>query len=106
MYADSELITLCAEVMELKLETLDGAQFLTESVKNGIPTIYDPLRNDAQAMALIRWLRKKVRLSIHDDRLVAYVLPSSKLPSFNWYGKDLNRAICECVAVIYQVKKS
>lgn len=60
--------------------------------------IYNPLHDDAQAMALV----KKFGLSICYDETAA---DTHRWESFgkenkSTFAKDLNRAICECVAAL------
>ena len=56
---------------------------------------YDPLHDDAQAMALV----KKLNLSIYetnaDGEWCVFQIGTNELDTTN---SDLNRAICECVA--------
>lgn len=99
---DLEMIKRCAEKMgkdwdeELKYrERMDG-QWRTL----GTAPIYDPLHDDAQAMALV----KKFNLNLN------HTLPSPENHAGDWvisahkdmntYGcsGDLNRAIVECVS--------
>lgn len=65
---------------------------------------YDPLHDDAQAMALV----KKFRLFItHDetDFWVEWSGPIGGEEKVSWRAdQDLNRAICECVAKIEKAR--
>ena len=101
---DLEITTLCAEAMGYVIASDGKATNLVLMVE--IPhhamlpryaEQYDPLHDDAQAMALV----KKLKIS------VAY-LQDYVSGDFFWYcnhqmnsqtrSPDLNRAICECVA--------
>lgn len=99
---DLEITRLCAEAMGLYIGA-DAEEF-------GFPRWqhimrYDPLHDDAQAMALV----KKFRLTI---TLRDYVYAPNR---HEWnvavgagpieaYETDLNRAICECVARMQKAK--
>ena len=90
---DLLIIRRCAEAM--KDESAAALEFLEEGHRGG----YEPLHDDAQAMALV----KKFRLQILEwrgdaDWCVRY---SDSNQSFN---DDLNRAICECVAKMGEAK--
>ena len=95
---DLEITKLCAEAMGLELLRIlptDTMCFVRKGVEDGGAWDYDywPLRDDAQAMELV----KKFRLAVEYQGL-----PSSA----NWHvtgsmyscNASLNRAICECVA--------
>ena len=101
---DLEITRLCAEAMGLQRVTVNmlarpgiGANppYVSGSYTGtSMDVHYDPLHDDAQAMALV----KKLGLEIHcrEDRngwYVGFVNNDSMVPH-----ADLNRAICECVA--------
>ncbi len=89
---DLDITRLCAEAMGIHIKY--GAKIMLHTDAGTV--LYDPLHNDAQAMALV----KKIRLSIGD--------PSVSTSGENWCvdgpgcisadNPDLNRAICTCVA--------
>lgn len=108
---DEEIIKLCAEAMDIRLATTEAGELAhmcgIPYYHNGMRTIaYDPLHNDAQAMALV----KRFKLDI------AHWLPDecSGVNVFYFGGKvkaqietsdaDINRAICECVATMQAAK--
>lgn len=112
---DLEITKLCAEAMEdppslpgsSEIWDVDicylpgtGSQKITQRVRSA----YDPLRNDAQAMALV----KKLNLCIMpptaraDERWGCSLYPNIWIASD---ANDLNRAICKCVARI-QLERS
>jgi hypothetical protein len=56
---------------------------------------YDPLHNDAQAMALVKKFKLELTCGLHD------VWIASNRGTYDYESgnnADLNRAICECVA--------
>lgn len=95
---DLEITKLCAEAMGY-------AATKHLSLENVIYAIdYEPLENDAQAMALV----KKFNLNISRIR------PNIEWGVEKWgieyleqstYSKDLNRAICECCAKMWLSRK-
>ena len=105
---DLEMTRLCAEAMGYEIDyspdngggvgntgfDMDGAAVL--DWHNGVK--FNPLHNDAQAMALV----KKMGLSIRNPDLWEVWKPLHKTA----YGDnaDINRAIVECVAKMQQSK--
>lgn len=92
---DLELTRLCAEAMGIPLS-------FVKVKKRADDMAYWPLTDDEQAMALV----KKMDLSINRGGQATHEA---------WWGvktvgirqvvnKDLNRAICECVAKLQQAK--
>ena len=95
---DLELTKLCAEAVGL-IPHKDQIPLVCHTGKNlrGIPvsTMYDPLHDDAQAMALV----KKFSLSVgpaDGDDWCAWDNDDSSIEQ--GYDENLNRAIVECVA--------
>lgn len=76
---DLEIVTRCAHQMGVPLMGSDV-------------DLYDPLRDDAQAMALVKRFELNIG-PIHDGWQVSDYDGSNETEN-----KDLNRAICECVA--------
>lgn len=100
---DLEITKLCAEAM--KYQILSDKWGNERAIQTLDIAYYDPLHDDAQAMALV----KKFRLNI------AYIgireSPSTRAvewwcmdvtQQFEGPGDTLNRAICECVAKMQQ----
>jgi hypothetical protein len=95
---DLEITKLCAEAMGLRLLHSESECVLMQSgsyyfIESGA---YDPLHDDAQAMALVK------RLIITIDR--DHGIPTNWCASLYRYHSvyqvfdiDLNRAICRCV---------
>ena len=90
---DLEITKACAEAMGVKILAEGG--FILASV-NGCAVAYDPLHDDAQAMALV----KKFNLRIwrtNFNGACGWDVGGTDSP-------DLNRAICECVAKMQKGK--
>jgi len=111
---DLDMTRLCAEAMGYITETSWGpvCQVRCE-VGVGIARFqnttagywtqnYDPLHDDAQAMALVKRLKLHLCPSIHGWD----VWPTDDDPdsTFNADGPDVNRCICECVAKMQAAK--
>ena len=88
---DLEITKLCAEAIGWEIFEENGSLW----EKSGL-VIYDPLHDDAQAMALL----KKLNLCILPARVTVVVGQYSEARNM-----DLNRAICECVAKMQQASK-
>ena len=95
---DLEITKLCAEAMGVDFSKGFGTITCKECGEIGIP--YDPLHDDAQAMALVKKFQLQVDWSAGD-----LVWINNRRGS---YAKadpaDLNRAICECVANMEKAK--
>ena len=102
---DLEMTKLCAEAM--------GIKFCPECLKNDPSSLqtthsegrpdqqYDPLHDDAQAMALVKKFQMLVRWDggVHGWTAGIWYSGSKGQALWNdWTAQDLNRAICECVA--------
>jgi len=99
---DFEINRCCAEAMKLDPAVhagiSDNAWVSVEIQINGVWMPYDPLHDDAQAMALV----KKFWLTIYGDPAEWYV--ESFDDSVSASGSDLNRAICKCVAKMHKAQ--
>lgn len=94
---DLEITRLCAEEMGITLdEDMLSDGLLEYWGSEGSSRSYNPLHDDAQAMALV----KKFLLSVGFDGGWACVKNDGRgmLQSGAYHYPDLNRAICECVA--------
>lgn len=101
---DLEITRLCAEAMGFHRSGDMREQEWYYLRNHSYPNLrYDPLRNDAQAMALV----KKFILRI--DRTRGIPEQWGVYSKRNYQGmaisSDLNRAICECVAQMQQNKE-
>lgn len=101
---DSELTKLCADAMRITVVE-DGPQ--SEPPENWLYQAdgewkhYDPLNDDAQAMALV----KKFELEIGWYRDGRASVNFHNVEGPNWVdGDTLNRAICECAAKMQKEK--
>jgi len=115
LMTDLELTKACAEAMGIRVKLIAEPEFhYSDCPYYSIPTLseapnpkYDPLHDDAQAMALV----KKFRLNIEEN---FYEKPDANGDQ-HWHvfmgeewlvsrpfgiHPDLNRSICECVANI------
>ena len=96
---DLEITKLCAEAMGIK-GWLTGDDPMVTNDRGEFIEPYDPLHDDAQAMALV----KKFGLDLIRHK------PISQWSSYFGNGvfsqaDDLNRAICECVAKMQKGKR-
>ena len=109
---DLEITKLCAKAMKIKLQegltanpSWDGKTWI-EWVETEHGEDYWPLKNDAQAMALMIEFRLLVELnpSILGRRVrvggseIGSEIEAHIPPKWNNYAANLRHAICECVA--------
>ena len=98
---DLEITRLCAEAMGYEYSDASGTVCVS---KAGVGN-YDPLHDDAQAMALV----KKLGIAVYHecrypDSRVVWIAWRMGDPSTKIVNSDLNRAACECVAEIQKGK--
>ena len=107
---DLEITKLCAQAMGYDnvrvAHACMGTPYVTWGREGNLTNEFRPLEDDAQAMALV----KKFYLDIN------YIMPFSHGDPWAWCvrgtiagwekteGRDLNRAICECVAKMKEQK--
>lgn len=95
---DLEITKLCAEAMGLTRATWFHwpDKFVTHCDDEGVDQVFNPLHDDAQAMALV----KKFGLWMETDSSGHWWQTCPTKPTGYSSGDkiDLNRAICECVA--------
>jgi hypothetical protein len=101
---DLEMTKLCAEAMGIphKISTDRRTGAFVEIIKESDPGNggeFDPLHDDAQAMALV----KKFRLEILPDDLIDFRVRPIEM-NICTSSDDLNRAIVECVAKMQKAK--
>lgn len=89
---DREVIKLCAKAMELCVYEEEG----TFTASGIYPDRYNPLHNDAQALAIV----KKLKLTCWWTKTQWQVTKEGKATVGPM--DDLNRAICECAAKVSQ----
>lgn len=95
-----KIVSLCAEAVgfgELK-EFESGGTFVE---KDHRITLYDPLHDDEQAMALVKKFGLTIRRTAPDLWMAQYPKTRRPKPKIDSIGADLNRAICECIAKIH-----
>ena len=118
---DLEMTKLCAEAMghiaelnwgpicQIRSEPGIGVHRFAFSTNGYWTSDYDPLHDDAQAMALV----KKLGLSVESSALYGRPISRWTVQSAGLDGRrigfihsstDLNRAICECVAKMEKAK--
>jgi len=101
---DLEITRLCAEAMGWPKNAVCAPEAL---ILDGDTKPYDPLHDDAQAMALVKaWKLHISPPDSQDNRWEAYTLRDELDPDSGVIGhalaETLNRAICECVAKLKQ----
>ena len=92
---DLEMTRLCAEAMGLTIEQ-QGYETRAIKVREHWPT-YDPLRDDAQAMALVKKFPWQAFMALTD---LGYGKSWSPL------GNEFNRSVVECAAKMQQEKEA
>ena len=94
---DLELTKACAEAMGLNVAVqLDGWRFQNTQFEH---SLYDPLHNDKQAMALVKKFAITIQAPFGDDKhWEADITEANGSNPYTGYGTDLNRAIVECCA--------
>lgn len=109
---DLEIIKRCARAMGLEICFVNKEdQEISVVGQDGFDCLYDPLHDDAQAMALVK--RFGLHLSFEPEEGNADVMLwtvehrlDPKYGGISFYSDlDLNRAICECVARLQEVKQ-
>ena len=106
---DLEITRLAAEAMGVDFSKGFGTITCKECGEIGIP--YDPLHDDAQAMALV----KKFQLDIvapagrkytawWAHQVIGFNFRGEPIVSYGGNHENLNRAICECVAKMGKAK--
>ncbi len=113
---DEEITKLCAQAMESPPD-IPGASVIwnvsvtyegeERKVSAAVSQFYDPLHNDAQAMALAK--RFGLLLDPQQDGQDFAIDPGWEVshvsfPDALFINSDLNRAICECVASMQRKK--
>lgn len=89
---DLEMIKRCAEKMGYATSVDRGDGFI---LVNSLG--YDPLHDDAQAMALVKKFKLEI-LQQEEGKTVRVRYPWSSPDHMTGWYDDLNRAIVECVA--------
>ena len=92
-----EMIKRCAEKMDYDVSTdIHGVVFFrTDGTKQPERHDYDPLHDDAQAMALVKKFELSIAPDFMDSGCAVFVVVCGGVKT---HSHDLNRAIVECVA--------
>ena len=101
--SEQELTKLCAEAMGHSVYGQFGDPEKGEEwwdIGDDRPVAYDPLHDDAQAMALV----KRFKLALYWDCEERGWCVAPELTGPDLSAKDLNRAIVECVAKMQSAK--
>ena len=94
---DLEITKLCAEAMGI--DYFSGTEVVSIRYPRGDSEIYDPLHDDAQAMALV----KKFGVTIERFHETWHVWPQDA--DFTVISESLNSAVCGCVVKMQAAKK-
>ena len=101
---DLELTRLCAEAMGIEICARHShlwPHYFDGSINEwGEDVRYDPLHNDAQAMALVKKMDLRINRERHGTRYAVHTAQYQNMIM----DADLNRAICECVANMQKAK--
>lgn len=98
---DLTITRLCADASGIDHFRLSGSEHVYCYTNEGMAIQYNPLTNDAQAMALVKTFRMDVYPD--GDEWAAYV-PFANGVGFRNTDIDLNRAICLAVAKMQKEK--
>lgn len=93
---DLELVRLCAVAMGIKREIDEGEQVYRMEDKYRRLHWFDPIHDDAQAMALVKRFRLNISAQPKEWDVDAFTIGGNEQNFCT--DADLNRAICECVA--------
>ena len=98
---DLEMTRLCAEAMRIKHITIADGVYPKGWAQNQ----YDPLHDDAQAMALVKKFELNIGPDVQGDPAEeGWQVDDYTGDEFTAFNANLNRAICECVAKIQAAK--
>ena len=93
---DLEMTRLCAEAMGYYLMRPSASDHAWHTAEQDY---YDPLHDDAQAMALVK------KCDIHCEKIGSWWECEEPMGHLGTHS-DLNRAICECVAKMQMARSS
>ena len=103
---DLEMTKLCAEAMGLtvKMHPIRGTIMRYWSMDGNVEREYNPLHNDAQAMALVKFLHLHIGKTLRtpEDQYGTWFV--SRTDRYQAINANLNRAIVECVAKLQESK--
>ena len=103
---DLEITRACAEAMGIALTELDGLftyphPKMAKTITPTFRVTYDPLHDDAQAMALVK--KFEIMWSSAWSAYTFLNCDEDGTPEYS-YSDNLNRAICECAAKMQKAK--
>jgi len=102
---DLEITKLCAEAIGIPFDLVRCARLKdakdTSFVRYVNGPLYDPLHNDAQAMALVKKFGLGISKQDWSDGRYWVVIVGDEISADQ---SNLNRAICECVAKMEKSK--
>lgn len=103
---DLEMVRKCAVAMGYVLSDYEGFEYTIESPENMMGETYNPLHDDAQAMALVVKLRLRVMPQMNSHWCADNGEPTPYVRGgyFLGQGNTPNRAIVECVAKMEDAK--
>ena len=106
---DLEITRLCAEAMGLNFKGDEYGQVFSMTGADSLTCLYDPLHDDAQAMALLRHMieindNERWEISNHVVYYQHRDFNYTQLGGF-YKSEHLNRAIVECVAKMQKWRK-
>ena len=111
---DPEIIRRCAEAYFAgrlsygpQISQLTDGKAFVEPDDEVEAIVYDPLHDDAQAMALVKKFELGVRVGEHQVGEKSWVVcrvSGPFLAQIKTVNVNLNRAICECVAKMGEAK--
>ena len=102
---DLEITKACAEAMGLAVEQRSSDFAGGNYWALGSGEEYDPLHDDAQAMALVKIFGLHI-YTVMGDRPYSWVVHTACGPTESGrQSENLNRAICECVALMQEAKR-
>jgi hypothetical protein len=106
---DLTIVKRCAEAMGYTVESFGGSDRpfrlrdkdgdCVMGIGSGwIMSKYNPLHDDAQAMALVRKFGLAIAKTVPTGEWTASAFPGPYPTCTQGISSDLNRAICECIA--------
>lgn len=109
--SDVEITRLCAKAMGYA-EHHHATDKIAWTSFDGAGEIYDPLHDDAQAMALVKRFHLSIAIwdSLYESESGWWRVDRQQktaigpMHATTTRNKDLNRAVCECVAAMQKAK--
>ena len=109
--SDLEITRLCALALVGRLLAIQedtGERWIAVKIDGKHPERFDPLRNDAQAMALVKKKNLYIGPPLYFEELIDWTVSNASAlksaTTTSARNRNLNRAICECVAKVQAAK--